>query len=91
MDQPDESRFPYRLTTHARVSLGRRRIRLAWGQRAIEQPERTERDCEDPALRHALLPIPEHENRVLRVVYHDTTRPFRVVTCYFDRRMKGQR
>jgi hypothetical protein len=86
----DEQAFPFFLTDHARVSLRRRPMPLEWIQRTIEQPQRTERDRDDPELQHALLAIPEHDNRVLRVVYNQTTTPYRVVTVYFDRRMKGQ-
>ncbi len=58
--------------------------------RVLERPFRVEPDPVDPELRHALAPIPEHGGRVLRVVYNPTASPWRVVTVYFDRRLRGR-
>ena len=35
-------------------------------------------------------PVPEFGHRVLRVVVNPTVAPIRVVTLYFDRKMKGK-
>jgi hypothetical protein len=45
-----------------------------------------EKDKEDPRLRHALGRIPEHGDRILRVVYNTTIEPWSVVTAFFDRK-----
>jgi hypothetical protein len=77
--------FPYALTAHATTVLAERQIPLAWVARVLAAPALTEPDRDDPALRHALARIPEHGDRVLRVVYNEQTTPWRVVTAYFDR------
>ena len=56
----------------------------------MQSPERTEPDKQDAGLTHHLGKIAEYGNRVLRVVTNDQTVPARVVTVYFDRKMKGK-
>jgi hypothetical protein len=80
----------YVLSAHARTVIAERGIALEWIERVITQPDATEAAVADPALRHALGRIAEHDNRVLRVIYNDSVRPLRVVTAYFDRTMKDK-
>jgi hypothetical protein len=84
---PDD--FPYDLTAHAAKVIAEREIPLAWVLRVLAQPMKTEPDKQDPALRHALASIPEHGGRVLRVVYNERTKPWRIVTVYFDRKQRS--
>lgn len=49
----------YELTEHARDALEKRRIALAWVERAFDEPEATEPDPVDPDLEHRLACIPE--------------------------------
>ncbi len=83
-------KIDYELSTHAATVMVEREIPEAWVARVITRPERTEPDAADPLLRHALARIPERDDRVLRVVYNETVRPWRVVTAYFDRAMRGK-
>jgi hypothetical protein len=53
-------------------------------------PQRTAADGTDPELRHAIAPIPEHGDRYLRVIYNPNVAPWRVVTAYFDRGLRGE-
>jgi hypothetical protein len=76
------------LTQHAREMLGERGIEEAWVERAVGNPESTERDPVDPMLEHCLCRIPEYGNRVLRVVANRSMSPPRVITAYFDRGAK---
>jgi hypothetical protein len=39
---------------------------------------------------HAFLRIAERNHRVLRVVYNPDVHPVRVITVYFDRRLRGR-
>jgi hypothetical protein len=80
----------YALSNHARTVIAERDIPEAWVERVLADPERTGPDASDPALRHALGRIPGQGDRVLRVVYNETVRPWRVVTAYFDRGMRGK-
>jgi len=85
MDHP----LRFTLSDHAVVVLRERRIRPEWVQRVLEHPRLRFPDADDPDLFHALAPIPEREDRVLKVVYNGSTDPWRVVTAYFDRAWRG--
>ena len=52
----------YLLTEHARDALEKRRIVLAWVERALDAPEATEADPMDSDLEHRLARIPEPVN-----------------------------
>jgi len=83
-------RFPgFVLTDHAVVVLRERDISIDWVRRVLEQPRLRLPDEEDPDLVHALGPIPERENRVLKVVYNPNRDPWLIVTAYFDRAWRG--
>jgi hypothetical protein len=77
------------LSAHAETVIAERGIDLQWIDRVLANPERTEKSRNDPAVRYALGQIPEHDNRVLRVVYNGSVEPVRVITVYFDRTLKG--
>ena len=76
----------YVLTEHARDMLEKRRIPVAWMERALRMPEAMEADRMDPDLEHRLVRVPEFGNRVLRVIVNRQKAPPVVVTVFFDRR-----
>jgi len=80
----------YQLTAHAAAVIAEREIDPEWVRRVLSGPERTEADRSDPSLTHALGRIEERDHRVLRVVYNASVEPLRVVTAYFDRRLRGK-
>ena len=82
--------FPFALTGHAAEVIAQRGIPLEWVERVLKEPQKVEPDAEDPALRHALARIPEHGDRVLRVIYNASAEPWSVVTAYFDRSQRGK-
>ncbi len=78
------------LSAHAKFVIVERSIKLEWLEHVLHHPEKVEADRAGATLKHAMGRIPEHGNRVLRVVYNGSVRPVRVVTVYFDRAMKGK-
>ncbi|HKB57600.1 MAG TPA: DUF4258 domain-containing protein [Lacunisphaera sp.] len=80
----------YEMSQHAATVIAERDIRVSWLERALHQPNRVEPDRHDPELTHHLVIIPEHGDRVLRVVLNNRVAPVRIVTLFFDRKMKGQ-
>ncbi len=80
----------YALTQHARDVLTERNIPVEWLERALRKPELKQADSKDATLERRYRKIPEHGNRVLRVVVNITVVPGRVVSVYFDRTMKGK-
>ncbi len=80
----------YILTQHARDALLKRKISIAWLERVLQFPMRTDPDENDAELEHRLAVIVEHGDRVLHVVVNTKAFPMRIVTAYFDRNMKGR-
>jgi len=57
--------------------------------RTLMNPDRVERDSDDPELVHAVKRFfREGDSVVLRVVYNTVRRPWRIVTVYFDRKVR---
>lgn len=81
---------PYELTSHAATVIRERGIKKEWIERVLRQPNKTEPDKKDPELRHALAPIGEHGDRILRVIYNDAVSPRLIVSAYFDRSQRGK-
>ena len=84
----DNIYMDYSLTEHARNSLQKRKIPYTWVKQTVNAPEMTETDKVDPDLEHCLARIPGFENRVLRVVVNNKVQPPRIITAFFDRRVK---
>lgn len=82
--------FPYSLTLHAETVIIARKIKLEWIIQVLSSPQKIEPDAKDCQLKHALGRIGEYENRVLRVVYNETTKPWNIITVYFDRNQKNK-
>ena len=80
----------YQLTSHAEAAALKRKIDRAWIQRALARPDWRQPDPAKPDVMHAFLRIAERNYRVLRVVYNPSVHPLRVITVYFDRRLKGR-
>lgn len=81
----------YELTEHARESPRKRSvIRPEWMERVPAHPATVEPDRVDPSLQHRLGRIDEYGGRVLRIVVNPSHTPIKVITVYFDRRMKGK-
>ncbi len=78
------------LTKHAETVMAAREIPLAWVERTLANPEKVEPDKVDPGLKHALRRIPEQDDRILRVVYNEASEPWRIVTVFFDRTVRGK-
>jgi hypothetical protein len=80
----------FTLSAHAEAVIESRSIPMEWVERVFSGPDKTEPDRDDPELTHALKRIPEHGDRVLRVVYNESANPVRIVTVYFDRTMRNK-
>ncbi len=80
----------YELTKHAHDVLEEREITVEWMERVLANPALIERSATQPELENRFAKIAEFGNRVLRVVVNTQVVPERVVSVYFDRRMKGK-
>lgn len=80
----------YELSEHAETAIREREIKTEWISMTLATPELLQSHENDPTLRYAFRRIPEHGNRVLRVIYNVDEEPVVIVTVYFDRTMKGK-
>ena len=78
------------LTQHARRAVTEREIAIEWIERTLEGPELTVADPIDTTIERRFRRIPEFGDRVLRVAVNTTVEPNRVVSVFFDRKMKGK-
>lgn len=76
----------YEFSQHAYDMLRERNIREAWVKLAIEDPEKKE--PKDDGTVHYIRAIQQYEGRYLRVVVNPDVRPQRIVTVFFDRRIR---
>lgn len=75
-------------TRHARDMLRERGITEEWVLRTINDPDRTL--AENDGMIHYIKVIPEQSGRFLRVVLNSDVQPPRVVTVFFDRRLRRE-
>jgi hypothetical protein len=74
---------------HFADMLRERGIKREWVNAALDNPGRTE--DHDDGTRHFISQIPEFNNRWLRVVVNVTVFPEKLVTAFFDRRLRRMR
>lgn len=76
----------WELSRHAETVVQERAIAIEWIQRTLDTPERVEQMTNESW--HYLSRIAENEDRVLRVILNQDVNPARVITVFFDRRMR---
>lgn len=76
----------YEFSEHAYDMLKERNIRESWVKLAIEDPEKKE--PKDDGTIHYIRAIEQHGGRYLRVVVNPDVKPQRIVTLFFDRRIR---
>ena len=80
----------FELTKHARKALDEREIPMEWLERTLSAPELMLPDPDDATVERRYRKIPEYGGRVLRVAVNTAVEPNRVVSVFFDRKMKGK-
>lgn len=78
-------------TRHALHAMAERRIPNEWVELAVTEPALRMGDPSDPDVERFFRPFPEHGGRMLRVAVNTRAVPWRVVSAFFDRGMKGER
>jgi hypothetical protein len=84
------ARVTFQFTEHAQRALAEREISIEWVERTLETPELIVPDPSDPTVERCFRRIPECGGRALRVAVNRTVEPQRVVSVFFDRKMKGK-
>ena len=73
-------------TAHARTMMQERMIQEEWITRTVTRPDSIE-ERQGNEL-HYLRQIPEAGGKTLRVIINPEIQPHRVITVFFDRRVK---
>ena len=76
----------YQFSEHAYSMLLERNIQESWVKLVMEDPEK--RELMEDGTVHYIRAIPEHGGRYLRVVVNPAADPQRIVTVFFDRRIR---
>ncbi|MDX1958342.1 MAG: DUF4258 domain-containing protein [Leptospiraceae bacterium] len=80
----------YELSEHAKLVIEERNISKIHLERTLQNPDLVYIDEMSLDLEHRFKVIQENENRVLHVIVNILSIPIRVVTVFFDRRMKNK-
>ena len=83
---------PYELeyTRHAAHAMEERMISSDWVDAVVTAPSLRTSDPSDPEVERFFRRIPERGGRVLRVAVNTRAAPWRVVSVFFDRSMRGE-
>ena len=76
------------LSAHTRDMLVERELQEEWIWRVMREPD--QRWTSEDGLEHCAKAIAERDNRILHVVVNASDQPKRVVTAFFDRRLRSQ-
>ena len=76
-------------TRHAARAMGDRMIPGEWVELTVAEPALRTPDPRDPEVERFFRRIPEYSGRVLRVAVNTRVAPWRVVSVFFDRSMRG--
>ncbi len=76
-------------SAHAKGMLTERKISEEWVWRTVNSPDSRETGADNNT--HYTKAIPEHGGRILRVVVNPQVVPNRIVTVFFDRRLKRKK
>ena len=77
-------------TKHAVHAMDERMIPREWVESAVAEPALRTSDPNDPEVERFFRRIPERDGRVLRVAVNTRVAPWRVVSVFFDRSMRGE-
>lgn len=78
----------FELSDHARFQMKERNIQPSWLTETLSTPDQVLPLADSHGNTHYLKQIPEFGYRWLRVVVNPNVFPNRVITLFFDRRLK---
>jgi hypothetical protein len=78
----------FQLSIHAHEQIIIRELNVLWVSDTLSNPEKTLLLADSFGNTHYLKRIPEFGDRWLRVVVNPNQEPPRIVTLFFDRRVK---
>ena len=79
-----------RFTRHALHAMAERTIPAEWVEQTVAAPALRTHDPHDSEVERFFRRVPERGDRVLRVAVNTRVAPWRVVSVFFDRAMRGE-
>lgn len=79
----------FEFSAHAKEMFTERSIPEEWVWRTVNSPDNVEQG--DDGNMHYTKAIEENEGRVLHVVVNQKAQPHRIVTVFFDRRLRKKK
>ena len=79
----------YVFSKHASEMMQERKIAEDWVWQTLKEPDETKTG--DDGNLHFTKAISEKDNRILRVIVNPAISPKRIVTVFFDRRLRSKR
>ena len=79
-----------KFTQHATHAMAERGIPIKWVKQAVAHPALRTADPNDSEIERFFRKMPEQDGRVLRVAVNTHVSPWRVVSVFFDRAMRGK-
>jgi len=77
-------------TKHAKHVMSAREIKERWILETVKNPEFREEDPHDAEIERFYRRVAERDNRVLRFAVNTKLATWRVVSVFFDRKMRGK-
>ena len=74
------------LSIHYKEMLHERRIKPEWAEATLNAPDRTEQKNDGTV--HYIKQIQDNDGRWLRVIVNETVNPHKIITAFFDRRLR---
>ncbi len=74
------------LSVHFKEMLKERCINLEWTEATLRRPDFTERKNDGTV--HYIKRIDEYDGRWLRVIVNESINPNKIITAFFDRRVR---
>ncbi|HIK45968.1 MAG TPA: DUF4258 domain-containing protein [Leptolyngbyaceae cyanobacterium M65_K2018_010] len=78
----------FELSQHAHYQMQERNIQITWLEATLSAPDQCLTLADRHGNTHYLKRIPDFGNRWLRVIVNPNVDPQRVITIFFDRRVK---
>ena len=78
----------FEFTQHAMDAMDERGIAIEWVEDAVREPDLRTPDRGDPQLERFYRRVPQRDDRVLRVVVNTRFAVWRIVSVFFDCRMR---
>lgn len=78
----------FQLSSHAQYQIQERNIEMSWVEATLSSPDRLLPLADSYGNAHYLKQINDFGNRWLRVIVNPEVDPKRVITVFFDRRVK---